>query len=99
MARFGVYALPGEAGYVVDVQSNMLDHLNTRVVIPLLPVDQAPPRIARMNPILDIDGVAHSLVTEYIAAVPRSALKTIIADVSADWDKITAAIDFLTQGY
>ena len=42
MARFDVYANPGGAGYVFDVQADVLHELNTRIVVPLLPPAQAP---------------------------------------------------------
>ncbi len=38
MARFDVYAMPGQRpGYLLDVQANLLDRLDTRGVIPLFP--------------------------------------------------------------
>ena len=42
MSRFSVYLNPEGVGYLVDVQANLLNHLNTRMVVPLLPADQAP---------------------------------------------------------
>ena len=35
MARFDVYDRPGGAGYVLDVQADVLNELNTRIVVPL----------------------------------------------------------------
>jgi toxin CcdB len=38
MARFDVHAMPGQrALYLLDVQANLLDRLETRVVVPLFP--------------------------------------------------------------
>lgn len=37
MARFDVYSFKGNAPLVVDVQADILDALNSRIVIPLLP--------------------------------------------------------------
>ena len=42
MARFDVYARPAGAGYVLDVQADILNGLNTRIVVPLLPLSEAP---------------------------------------------------------
>lgn len=99
MARFAVYDATGVDGYLLDAQSDMLDHLSTRMVIPLMPLDLAPPRLARLNPTFEIRDVTHSLVTEYMAAVPRGYLRTYVADLSAEADQITAAVDFLMQGF
>ncbi|WP_318012467.1 MULTISPECIES: CcdB family protein [unclassified Mesorhizobium] len=42
MARYDLYRNAGGSGYLVDVQSDLLERLNTRVVIPLMPPDTAP---------------------------------------------------------
>ena len=41
---------------------------NTRVVVPLLPLEDAPKPAATLNPLFDIDGVEHVMVTQYMAA-------------------------------
>jgi toxin CcdB len=38
MARYDVFASGIEGGYLLDVQSDLLDHFKTRVVVPLLPL-------------------------------------------------------------
>ena len=42
MARFDVYINLDGAGYLLDVQGDLLDTLNTHDVVPKLPVKQAP---------------------------------------------------------
>ncbi|CAM5429606.1 hypothetical protein TMEC54S_03045 [Thauera mechernichensis] len=37
MARFDVYRNSAGEGFLLDVQADLLSHLNTRVVVPLLP--------------------------------------------------------------
>lgn len=44
MARFDIYPNPVGAGYLLDIQTDLLSGLNTRVVVPLMPVDTAPTR-------------------------------------------------------
>ena len=63
MPRFAVYANPEGPGYLLDVQANLLSHLNTRMVVPLLPKAQAPLPAQTLNPVFDVDGTAHMLVT------------------------------------
>lgn len=41
MARFDVYLGSGNAAYLLDVQANELGDLNTRVVVPLMPMGDA----------------------------------------------------------
>jgi len=39
MARYDLYPNPFGRGYLLDVQSDLLDELATRVVIPVMPLD------------------------------------------------------------
>jgi toxin CcdB len=55
MARYDLYSLD-DGGLVIDVQVDLLDHFKTRVVIPLLPADSAPPALKRLNPSFEIEG-------------------------------------------
>ena len=61
MAQFDVYAPANGTALVVDIQSDVLDGLATRAVIPLVPLQAAPKPIIRLNPMMDVNGIAHSL--------------------------------------
>lgn len=77
MARFDVYASPSGSGYVLDVQADVLEGLNTRIVVPLLPVSQAPVPAKRLNPVFEIGSEPHVMVTQFMAAaVSRSLLRS-----------------------
>jgi len=73
-------------------------HLNTRVVVPLIPFGTAPKAATRLNPLFVLNDVEHSMVTQFMAAVPASVLKREIANVSDRRDEIVNAIDLLLQG-
>ena len=100
MARLDVYPSPGRlaAGYVVDVQSDLLSDLTNRVVVPLLP-EAAVRAAARLNPIFEIDGQRHVLIVQSIATVPRRELRGAVASLKHEHDTILAAIDFLLTGF
>ena len=55
MAKYDVFANPGGGAYLLDVQSNLLDDLNVRAVVPLLPEDDAPLAASRLNPVFEIN--------------------------------------------
>ncbi len=57
MARFDVYPYQGGQGLLLDVQADLLEHLNTRVVVPLLPMDLTPKPARRLNPVFEINGM------------------------------------------
>jgi toxin CcdB len=65
MAKFDVYALAQGRGYLIDCQANLLSDLNTRFVVPLLPLEEAPKPAARLNPVFDIAGEPHVMVTQF----------------------------------
>lgn len=97
MARFDVF-LHGEAGYLLDVQANILRDLNTRMVVPLLPLSQAPRPISRLNPILSVAGVELIMMTQWMAAVPTAELTQPVTRLRDQDFIITGALDFLLSG-
>jgi len=99
MARFGIYRNPDGDGYLLDVQADLLNHINTRVVVPLLPLDIAPTPAGTLNPVFDIDGKRFSMVTQFMAAIPAQMLKTCVGNVESQRSEITAALDLLFQGF
>ena len=52
MARFDVYPNPDGQGSLLDIQADLLCHLNTRVVVPLLPLSFAPKPAQHLIPAL-----------------------------------------------
>jgi toxin CcdB len=98
MARFSVYPDPDGGGYLLDVQSDVMRHLNTRVVVPLMPLGKAPKPATSLNPLFVVDDIEHSMVTQYMAAVPTSVLKRDIMTVADRRDDIVNAIDLLIWG-
>lgn len=99
MARFDVYPNPGGAGYLLDVQSDLLDALNTRVVVPLLPVDQAPRAARHLNPAFEVENKPVVMVTQFLAAIPAIELKSPVCGLQSAQDEIRAALHFLFVGF
>jgi toxin CcdB len=105
MARFDVYANPGEHArttpYLLDVQSNLLDGLDSRMVIPLRDLAHFPKvkLSMRLTPVLRINGKDFLLETPKMGAVPQRILKTAVASLAHEQVQITGALDFLFQGY
>ena len=97
MAQFDVYRLGADA-LVVDIQSDLVDTLANRIVVPLLPVDDAPQPIGRVNFALSINGADYMVETQYIASVPTVALTRPVASVPQYRDEITRALDMLFHG-
>ena len=99
MAKFDFFPDPGSDGYLLEVQSDLLDGLNTRVVVPLIARAKAPRPATRLNPVFTIEGGEYVMMTQFMAAVPTTILKTPRGNVKDDFDAFTAAIDMLIQGF
>lgn len=98
MPRFDVYPNPDGAGYLLDIQADLLDGLNTRVVVPLMPVNAAPIPARRLNPVFDIRSERYVMVTQFLSAVLASTLKTPAASLAQHDTEITGALDMLLTG-
>lgn len=99
MPRYDVYPAAGGQGYLVDLQTDLLDGLNTRVVAPLLPEAVAPTPARTLDLIVEIGGTRHVLATQFLAAVPTAILGTPVASLAARAEEITRAVDMLFQGF
>ena len=105
MARFDVYPNPGAHAsttpYLIDVQSDLLDALDSRMVIPLRSLEHfAKVKLpTRLTPIVQVNGKDYLLETPKMGAVPNRVLKNPVSSLSDQQDQLTAALDFLFQGY
>jgi toxin CcdB len=105
MARFDVYPNPGAHAsttpYLLDVQSDLLDGLDSRMVIPLRSLEHfAKVKLpTRLTPVIHISGRDYLLETPKMGAVPSRLLKNSVASLSGLHDQITSALDFLFHGF
>lgn len=99
MPKYDVFPNPSGDGYLLDVQTNLLSDLNTRIVVPLLPVSKAPKPATRLNPIFDFENQPVVMVTQFMAAVPTRILKISVGKLDEEFETITSAIDMLFQGF
>jgi toxin CcdB len=96
LAQFDVHRLG--SGLVVDCQSDLLNHLESRFVVPLAPKGDAPRPGRRFNPIFAIGGVEHVMLTQFSGAVDRRQLGQVVASLAARSFEITDALDVLISG-
>jgi len=99
MARFQIFDNRDGDGYLLDVQSDLLDIARTRVIVPLLPAGQVPPAIARLHPVFAVQGRDHVMATHLIATVPVEILSEPRGELSEHRDVVTAALDMLFSGF
>ena len=99
MARFDVFENKGGAGFLLDVQSDLLGGLNSRVVVPLLPKALAPSPAHRLNPVFNIEGQEVVMVTQYMASILASELRLGVGNLAEQQDEISIALDMLFLGF
>ena len=101
MAQFDVLRNPrgGDYPFLLDVQSELLARLATRVVVPLITLKRYGARpITRLNPTAKVRGVEYVLLFQELAAVPASALGEPIGTLAQRRTDLIAALDLLFTG-
>lgn len=106
MAQFDVYRNSGKYAkivpFVVDVQSDILSNLDSRVVIPLQSADFIKNEniqiISRLNPIFSVCDSDVILATQQMAAVHIRELGNKIDSLASKRLEIISALDVLTSG-
>jgi toxin CcdB len=104
MAQFDVYRNTNPASraripYLLDIQSDLLDSLATRVVVPLCKPGMLKGRLAeRLNPVFEVEGRELAMLTPELAGVPAKALGAPVASLSDQRGAIVAALDLLITG-
>ena len=86
--------------YLIDVQSDIIDALSTRLVIPLFPINQfKSSQVKRLNPVIEIKGENYLAMTHEMASVPLSLLGQQVMDARPHRQCIKDAIDFIFDGF
>ena len=104
MAQFDVYrnanpASRARISYLLDVQSDLLVSLATRVVVPLCKPGILKGRLAeRLNPVFEVEGREVAMLTPELAGVSAKALGEAIGNLSSQRGAIIAALDLLITG-
>ena len=103
MARLIVYRNPTRSEwkhtpFLLDVQTDFIAALATRVVAPLRSRESFSTPLDALNPVFEIAGKTVIMDTAALAALPRNALRTEVADLRERRLDIDNALDFLFQG-
>jgi toxin CcdB len=99
MPRFDAHRRADGPGFLLDVQSGHLFGLPTRMVVPLQAEAGPLPPIRDLNPVLAVGGERVTMMTQYMAAIPRSLLGPPVANLFDQADDITRALDILLTGF
>ena len=85
---------------LVDIQSDLLEQLQTRAVIPLTRTTGLTKKpLTQLTPALTFDGESYVLMTPQLAGVARAELGAPAGSLAGERNAIIAAMDFLLTGY
>lgn len=103
MAQFDVYLNKSlkskkEIPFLLDIQSDLLSALNSRIVVPLINKNFIKP-IKYLNPILMVENNAVIMSTAELASTPISSLDQKIISIKEQRNEIVSALDFLITGF
>lgn len=96
MSQFDVHRLAD--GLVVNCQSDLLEQIDSRLVVPLVSTAEAPKIAVRLNPVFKIDGKDYVMLTQAAAAVRRRELGDVVASLAEHSFEVTGALDILVSG-
>lgn len=97
MAQYDVHQMDGGT-LVVDIQAEILSGFNTRIVVPLLPREDAPAPVRQLNPEVVLDGQTYVLATQYLSAVRLSELSPAIGSLKPLEHRVSLSLDLLLHG-
>ena len=88
-----------EIPYLVDIQHDVHQNLNTRMMIPLVCVEAQKAEITKLCPVFTIQGRKVFASIPEMAAYPLSETGNRIANLSSERAVLFDAIDFLMHGF
>lgn len=104
MPQFSVHRNPNpdtRAAYplLLDLQSDLIADLSTRVVVPLCPAPAMKGKLIKtLMPVFEIDGKQYAMLTPQLAGVSNKQVGVKVADLAQCRDEIIAALDLLITG-
>jgi len=103
MPQFDVYRNPDPASsaaapYLLDIQSELLAGLATRVVVPLFYPEAFTKPARILNPLVTVEGHQVVMATQELAGLARQHLGERVDSLTTERSRIIAALDLLFTG-
>ncbi len=104
MAQFDVFENPNEETkqaipFLLDLQTDLLDVLSTRVVAPLIAASAMGKAIKHLNPQFTIRNITVFMSTPELAGISVQSMGEKVSSLRDQRHEIIAALDFLFTGF
>lgn len=97
--QFDVYRL-ADGALVLDLQSDIVARLPTRVVAPLVGPDPSRPPVSHLEPVFEVEGERRALHIAEMAAIPaRWVSGPPVASLADEDYAIRRALDMVFSGF
>lgn len=86
--------------YFIDIQADMLSHLNTRLIMPLTPKSNFNSQVEALTPVITIEQVDYVVLASMITTTDVKNLKAedVVMDALHLGDKLVSTIDMMILG-
>jgi toxin CcdB len=104
MAQFDIHRNQNSATakgipYLLNVQSDLLDSLATRVVVPLARPSVLGNKSAHyLNPLFEVEGTSLVMLTPEMAGVPKKNLGAVVGNLTDRRADVVRALDIVFSG-
>jgi len=86
--------------YLLDIQNDFLEDLETRLVIPVYPANVLHgKRMTKLTPMIEIDGVQYILMIPELTSISKKYLGAEIINISQHRTMVLSAIDLMVTGF
>lgn len=105
MAQFDVYKNNDPRSqkwtpFLLDIQSDILANLATRVVVPLRLYSEEKKRlISKLHPLIEIGDTTYAAIVSELAAIPTAGMDSPVYSVQHARQLITEALDLIFTGF
>lgn len=103
VAQYDVYPNPSRSAQqgvpmVVMVQSDLLESLSTRLVIPLATAEFAGPTPEKLCPLITVQGQRLRALAHFVAPLPARQLQKRIDNIAVQSNALVAVLDVVLSG-
>ncbi len=86
--------------YLLDIQNDFLEDLETRLVIPVYPmIVLQGKRLTKLTPVIEIVGAQYILMIPELASISKKYLGVEILNISQHRTMVLSAIDLMVTGF